>query len=114
MGRFLKCVIMASVFPIPFEWLVLHSHLLLSASNRLRWQPAARVPPHHPQGDAAMSRRPCACLLVLLAAWPVAAADAPAKVRHKLYVTNSAGDDVTVIDVASNRPIGRIEVGPHP
>ena len=36
------------------------------------------------------------------------------KVRQKLYVTNSAGDDVTIIDVATNKPIGRIEVGPHP
>jgi YVTN family beta-propeller protein len=37
-----------------------------------------------------------------------------AKARQKLYVTNSAGDDVTVIDVATNKPIGRIVVGPHP
>lgn len=34
--------------------------------------------------------------------------------KQKLYVTNSAGDDVTVIDVATNKPVGRIEVGPHP
>jgi len=34
--------------------------------------------------------------------------------RQKLYVTNSAGNDVTVIDVATNRVIDRIEVGPHP
>jgi YVTN family beta-propeller protein len=39
------------------------------------------------------------------------AADAP---KQKLYVTNSAGDDVTIIDPASNKPIGRIEVGLHP
>jgi YVTN family beta-propeller protein len=46
---------------------------------------------------------------------PLAAAAAePAKVKQKLYVTNSAGDDVTVIDVATNKPLGRIEVGPHP
>jgi YVTN family beta-propeller protein len=31
-----------------------------------------------------------------------------------LYVTNSTGDDVSVIDVATLKPIGRIEVGPHP
>jgi YVTN family beta-propeller protein len=37
-----------------------------------------------------------------------------AKARQKLYVTNSAGNDVTVIDVATNQPIGRVEVGPHP
>jgi YVTN family beta-propeller protein len=36
------------------------------------------------------------------------------KARQKLYVTNSTGDDVTVIDVATNKPLGRIEVGPHP
>jgi YVTN family beta-propeller protein len=34
--------------------------------------------------------------------------------RQKLYVTNSAGDDVTVVDVATNKVIGRIEVGTHP
>jgi YVTN family beta-propeller protein len=34
--------------------------------------------------------------------------------RQKLYVTNSAGDDVTIVDPATNKPIGRIEVGPHP
>lgn len=37
-----------------------------------------------------------------------------AGVRQKLYVTNSAGNDVTVIDVATNKVIGSIEVGPHP
>ncbi len=37
-----------------------------------------------------------------------------AKGRHKLYVTNSAGDDVTVVDVATHKPIGRIVVGTHP
>jgi YVTN family beta-propeller protein len=50
---------------------------------------------------------------LLISAAP-ASADTPAKVRHKLYVTNSAGDDVTVIDAATNKPLGRIEVGPHP
>jgi len=41
----------------------------------------------------------------------------PASARaagQKLYVTNSAGDDVTVVDVATNKPIGRIVVGLHP
>ncbi|HKI32109.1 MAG TPA: YncE family protein [Gemmataceae bacterium] len=38
----------------------------------------------------------------------------PAKARQKLYVTNSQGDDVTVIDTATNKAVGRIEVGPHP
>jgi YVTN family beta-propeller protein len=54
--------------------------------------------------------------LVALLAFPtlVAAAEPSAKVRQKLYVTNSAGNHVTVIDVATNKPIGSIEVGPHP
>ncbi len=57
-------------------------------------------------------------LIYFLIAWlwipaAVVAADT-ANVRQKLYVTNSAGDDVTVIDVATNKPIGRIEVGLHP
>jgi YVTN family beta-propeller protein len=42
------------------------------------------------------------------------AAEPASKVRQKLYVTNSAGEDVTIIDTATNKPIGRIEVGPHP
>jgi YVTN family beta-propeller protein len=60
-----------------------------------------------------MSRCLCAFLLGLICVCPAEAAP-DAKVRQKLYVTSSAGDDVTVIDVASNKPIGRIEVGPHP
>jgi YVTN family beta-propeller protein len=35
-------------------------------------------------------------------------------VRQKLYVTNSTGNDVTIADVATNKVIGRIEVGPKP
>lgn len=55
------------------------------------------------------------CLLLVLYFPTLAPAAEPAsKVRQKLYVTNSAGDDVTIIDVATNKPIGRIEVGPHP
>jgi YVTN family beta-propeller protein len=43
------------------------------------------------------------------------AAPAPAApARQKLYVVDSAGDDVTVIDVATNKVLGRIEVGLHP
>jgi YVTN family beta-propeller protein len=61
-----------------------------------------------------MFRCLCAFLLGLLCVWPAHGDTPAAKVRQKLYVTNSAGDDVTVIDVASNKPIGRIEVGPHP
>jgi YVTN family beta-propeller protein len=55
-----------------------------------------------------------AFLLSLLCVYP-AAADQPAgKVRQKLYVTNSAGDDVTVIDLADNKAITNVKVGPHP
>jgi YVTN family beta-propeller protein len=54
-------------------------------------------------------------LLALLAFAQPAAADLSAgKVRQKLYVTNSQGNDVTVIDAATNQPIGKIVVGPHP
>jgi YVTN family beta-propeller protein len=42
------------------------------------------------------------------------AAEPAARIHQKLYVTNSTGNDVTVIDVATNKPIGRIEVGPNP
>src|SRR5271163_1988282 len=52
-------------------------------------------------------------IFLLLTLSPVVlGADSPA--RQKLYVTNSAGDDVTIVDPATNKPIGRIEVGPHP
>jgi YVTN family beta-propeller protein len=62
-----------------------------------------------------MYRRLPLLVLGLLSFLPAAvAADPAVKVRQKLYVTNSDGDDVTVIDVATNRPVGRIEVGPHP
>jgi YVTN family beta-propeller protein len=62
-----------------------------------------------------MSHR-LAWLLLVLWSWPTLApaADPATKVRQKLYVTNSAGDDITIIDVATHSPIGRIEVGPHP
>jgi YVTN family beta-propeller protein len=54
--------------------------------------------------------------VVVLGLVPLAApaAEPSTKVQQKLYVTNSTGDDVTVIDVATNKPLGRIEVGPHP
>lgn len=53
--------------------------------------------------------------LVVLLCLPVSVrAGESAKVRQKLYVTNSAGNDVTVVDVATNKPIGKIEVGMHP
>jgi YVTN family beta-propeller protein len=57
-----------------------------------------------------MSRYLGACLLGLICVLP-GAADT---VRQKLYVTNSAGDDITVIDVATNKTITTIQVGPNP
>ena len=56
------------------------------------------------------------CLLLAWASLTVAttAAEPAAKAHQKLHLTNSAGDDITVIDVATNKPIGRIEVGPNP
>jgi YVTN family beta-propeller protein len=55
-------------------------------------------------------------LFLILFSLPVLApaAEPAAKGRQKLYVTNSTGDDVTVIDAGTHQPIGRIEVGPHP
>src|SRR5262249_61405349 len=34
--------------------------------------------------------------------------------KQKLYITNSAGNDVTIVDVATNKVIKTLEVGPHP
>jgi YVTN family beta-propeller protein len=50
-------------------------------------------------------------LLVLIAAPTIAKASPPA---YKLYVANSAGNDIHVIDTATNRVIKRVEVGPEP
>lgn len=54
-----------------------------------------------------------ALLIFQLGAATVAAGE-KSKVRHKLYITNSAGDDVTVVDTATNKQIGRIVVGKSP
>jgi YVTN family beta-propeller protein len=54
------------------------------------------------------------CLALLLLIPAIYGAEPAKGIRQKLYVTNSAGDDVTVVDVATNKPIGRIVVGPHP
>jgi YVTN family beta-propeller protein len=65
-------------------------------------------------GDPTVVRRIIAATILLCLPALALAGDATSKVRQKLYVTNSAGDDVTVIDVATNKVLGRIEVGPHP
>ncbi len=63
-----------------------------------------------------MSRRAIAFLAVSIsiAALAPARAAEPAAFRQKLYVTNSAGDDVTVIALPSHEVLGRIQVGLHP
>ncbi len=51
--------------------------------------------------------------VLLLLVTAVGAADT-GKAKQKLYVTNSDGDDVTVVDLATNKAIGKIVVGAHP
>jgi len=59
----------------------------------------------------AVRRLPVLFLALIISPALLGADTAP---RQKLYVTNSAGDDVTIVNPANNKPIGRIEVGPHP
>jgi YVTN family beta-propeller protein len=61
--------------------------------------------------DRVFSRRLTPCLALTLLLCTSVQAGGP---RQKLYITNSSGDDVTVVDVATNKVITRIEVGPHP
>src|SRR6516225_9703949 len=49
-------------------------------------------------------------LMLVLLACRTYAADAVAK----LYVANSAGNDIHIIDTSTNRVIQRVEVGPEP
>jgi YVTN family beta-propeller protein len=63
------------------------------------------------QGETAVCRRQIFVCLVFTLLCPWAHAEGP---RQKLYITNSSGNDITVADVATNKVIGRIEVGPHP
>jgi YVTN family beta-propeller protein len=57
-------------------------------------------------------RLPLLLLGLLLTGPALAAEDSTA--RRKLYVTNSAGNDVAVYDLATNKKIATIEVGRHP
>jgi YVTN family beta-propeller protein len=57
---------------------------------------------------------PLLCVLTMLSPAVARAAGPAANAKQKLYVTNSMGDDVSVIDLKTNKVIGRIEVGPHP
>src|SRR5216684_4161985 len=81
-------------------------------ADRHRPRRAAAVLSH--QGDVPMLTRFLFALPLLLSLLAGANAADPVKVKQKLYVTNSDGDDVTVIDTATNKAIGRIEVGLHP
>jgi YVTN family beta-propeller protein len=54
------------------------------------------------------------CLAVLFGFAGSLAAQPSNEPVRKLYVINTAGNDVTVVDVATNKVLGRIEVGPHP
>lgn len=59
----------------------------------------------------------CLALLfsvAILGTLPLLEAQPPAQAWRKLYVINTAGNDVTVVDVATNKVLGRIEVGPRP
>src|SRR5262249_61482303 len=42
------------------------------------------------------------------------AGEPPDKAKQKLNAPNGAGNDVTITDAATNKPLGRIEVGLHP
>jgi YVTN family beta-propeller protein len=55
-------------------------------------------------------------LLVVWAGLSLAAftAEPSTQGRQKLYVTNSDGNDVTIIDLATKKVLSSIEVGPHP
>ena len=57
---------------------------------------------------------PSIALAALLATVALLDAHQPARAWRKLYVINTAGDDVTVVDVATRKVLGRIEIGPHP
>src|SRR5881394_1059487 len=53
-------------------------------------------------------------LAVLLAACAAPAEPKSQPVSQKLYVANSAGTDIHVIDTATNKVIKRVEVGQQP
>ena len=61
-----------------------------------------------------LHRLPSVLGVLLALALPVAAQEPAKNARQKLYITNSQGDDVTVVDLSTNKPIGNIVVGPHP
>ncbi len=58
------------------------------------------------------SQRWAMVFLVCAVAGPVTA-DGAARGKMKLYVTNSLGDNITVIDLATFKPVGEIKVGKY-
>jgi YVTN family beta-propeller protein len=52
-------------------------------------------------------------ILIIVLLPPVLAIKPPSKVTEILYVANSGGDDVTVVEVPGHKVIGRIKVGVH-
>ena len=82
------------------------------------WYPRANAGQRRPSGRARRTTRepeirctspPSLCPWCL----PLAAPRPQQRVQ-KLYVANSAGNDIHVIDTATNRVIKRVEVGPVP
>jgi YVTN family beta-propeller protein len=53
-------------------------------------------------------------IAAILGALNLLQAQQPAESWRKLYVINTAGNDVTVVDVTTNKVLGRIEVGLRP
>jgi YVTN family beta-propeller protein len=53
-------------------------------------------------------------IAAILGAMNLLQAQQPAEPWRKLYVINTAGNDVTVVDATTNKVLGRIEVGPRP
>lgn len=52
---------------------------------------------------------------VLLVSVPIVSAqESSPKKQQKVYITNSAGNDVTIVDLATRKEIKTLEVGPHP
>jgi len=71
--------------------------------------------PPLPKGESGASPLGSRALCILFALW-LASLLSPAigLSTEKLYVANSAGNDVHVIDTATNKVIKRVEVGPEP
>src|SRR5262245_40370673 len=66
-----------------------------------------------------MQRRTCVirwtpCLAAIFSIGGLLHAQTGNESVRKLYVVNTAGNNVTVVDVVTNKVLGRIEVGPRP